>query len=203
MELATGPDFDRILKNRGPSPIKPAVRGICQMLTGLAHAHEKGFVHRDIKPANILVHKDGTTKTTKLADFGLARAYEVSQLSGVTMQGDVGGTPRYMPPEQVTHFRNVKPAADQYSAAATLYRRFPQRPVSPQFSRWDCRFSREIGDYPLSKCGGFPPTPWSGGGLSGILLWPLSRFGCRFSPIFLVFPARQPQLALIDGHRVR
>ena len=121
MELVTGPDFDRILKDSGPSPIKPAVRGICQMLTGLAHAHEKGFVHRDIKPANILVHKDGTTKTTKLADFGLARAYEVSQLSGLTMQGDVGGTPMYMPPEQITHFRNVKPAADQYSAAATLY----------------------------------------------------------------------------------
>jgi serine/threonine-protein kinase len=26
-----------------------------------------------------------------------------------------------MPPEQITHFRDVRPAADQYSAAATLY----------------------------------------------------------------------------------
>ena len=27
-----------------------------------------------------------------------------------------------MAPEQVTHYRQVKPAADQYSAAATLYK---------------------------------------------------------------------------------
>ena len=27
-----------------------------------------------------------------------------------------------MAPEQVTHYRDVKPAADQYSAAATLYK---------------------------------------------------------------------------------
>jgi len=32
-----------------------------------------------------------------------------------------GGTPAFMPPEQVTDFRGVKPAADQYAAAATLY----------------------------------------------------------------------------------
>ena len=37
------------------------------------------------------------------------------------MQGDVGGTIAYIPPEQITAFRVVKPAADQYSTAATLY----------------------------------------------------------------------------------
>ena len=57
----------------------------------------------------------------KLADFGLARAYDACRLSGLTMQGEVGGTPAFMAPEQVTHYRDVKPAADQYSAAATLY----------------------------------------------------------------------------------
>ena len=33
----------------------------------------------------------------------------------------MGGTPNFLPPEQITHFRDVGPAADQYSAAATLY----------------------------------------------------------------------------------
>ena len=37
------------------------------------------------------------------------------------MQGEVGGTPAFMAPEQVTHYRQVQPTADQYSAAATLY----------------------------------------------------------------------------------
>ncbi|MGL4419269.1 MAG: protein kinase domain-containing protein, partial [Gemmataceae bacterium] len=55
------------------------------------------------------------------ADFGLARVYESSNLSGLTLQGELGGTPAFMAPEQVTHYRDVRPAADQYSAAATLY----------------------------------------------------------------------------------
>ena len=37
------------------------------------------------------------------------------------MSGESGGTPQFMPPEQVLDFRAAKPAADQYSAAATFY----------------------------------------------------------------------------------
>jgi serine/threonine-protein kinase len=37
------------------------------------------------------------------------------------MTGAMGGTPMFMPPEQITHYREAKPAADQYAAAMTLY----------------------------------------------------------------------------------
>ena len=111
----------RRLKATGPLDVRTAVRMICQMLAGLAHAHAKGFVHRDIKPSNILIGSEGTKRVAKLADFGLARVCESSQISGLTMQGEVGGTPAFMAPEQATHYREAKPAADQYSAAATLY----------------------------------------------------------------------------------
>ncbi len=121
MEFIRGADAASILRDHGPMPIRTAVRLVYQVLKGLAHAHAKGFVHRDIKPANILIEERPPKRTAKLADFGLARAFAGSELSGLTMQGEVSGTIAYMAPEQVTHLREVKPPADQYSVAATLY----------------------------------------------------------------------------------
>jgi serine/threonine-protein kinase len=37
------------------------------------------------------------------------------------MTGDIGGTVAFMPPEQITEYREARPPADQYAAAATLY----------------------------------------------------------------------------------
>jgi serine/threonine-protein kinase len=122
MDLVEGPDVAARLKELGPEEVRTAVRIVCQMLAGLAHAHAMGFVHRDIKPPNILIDRQGAKQTAKLADFGLARVYESSRISGLTLQGEVGGTPAFMAPEQVTHYRQVKPTADQFSAAATLYK---------------------------------------------------------------------------------
>jgi serine/threonine-protein kinase len=121
MDYIEGTDAARMLGEQGPLPVRTAVRLLCQVLVALGYAHEKGFVHRDVKPANILVAGGAGKKVVKLADFGLARVYQESRLSGLTMHGDVGGTVAFMPPEQITHFRLAKPPADQYSAAATLY----------------------------------------------------------------------------------
>src|SRR5262249_54879719 len=59
--------------------------------------------------------------TVKLADFGLARVYQSSPLSGLTLAGQYGGTAAFMAPEQITHFRDAKPPVDQYALGATLY----------------------------------------------------------------------------------
>jgi serine/threonine-protein kinase len=122
MDLVPGPDLATRLRELGPHDVRTAVRIACHVLAGLAHAHAKGFVHRDVKPANVLVGRYGDKQVAKLADFGLARVYEASNLSGLTLLGVVGGTPAFMAPEQVTHYRRVRPPADQYAAAATLYR---------------------------------------------------------------------------------
>jgi len=117
------PGFDagRVLKKEGPLAIPRAVGLICQLLKALEHAHARGFVHRDIKPANLLVTKRNGRETVVLADFGLARVYHGSQLSGLTMTGAMGGTPMFMAPEQITHYRDARPPVDQYAAAMTLY----------------------------------------------------------------------------------
>jgi eukaryotic-like serine/threonine-protein kinase len=121
MDYVRGLDASRLLRQEGPLPVGRAVNLICQLLDALAHAHEQKFVHRDIKPANLLVEKTGDTERLKLADFGLARVYQTSQLSGLTLSGDFGGTVGFMAPEQITDFRETEPSADLYSVAASLY----------------------------------------------------------------------------------
>jgi serine/threonine protein kinase len=121
MDYVDGTDADRLRLVEGPLPIGRAVRLGCQMLEAIDYAHGLGYVHRDIKPANMLIKDVGPGETVLLTDFGLARVYQESHLSGLTVTGDWSGTVGFMPPEQITHFRNVQPATDQYAAAATLY----------------------------------------------------------------------------------
>jgi len=98
-----------------------------QALEGLAAAHKEGFVHRDIKPQNILLH----CNLAKISDFGLAKNFQKAGLSGMSMTGNYGGTPVFMPPEQITNFKYVKPVSDVWSFAASLYQlltgKFPYR----------------------------------------------------------------------------
>jgi serine/threonine-protein kinase len=121
MDYVPGTDARHLLNAHGPFPVHRAVRVLCQVLDALDFAHRHGFVHRDVKPANLLVATSGDREVCRLADFGLARVYHDSRMSGLTVLGDLGGTLPYMPPEQITKFREASPPADQYSAAATLY----------------------------------------------------------------------------------
>lgn len=121
MEFVPGCDAARLLEKDGPLPTQRAVGIACQLLEALDYAHQKQFVHRDIKPQNILIDDRQGQDNVKLADFGLARVYQSTRFSGLTLQGEIGGSIAFMPPEHITNYRQAKPPGDIYSTAATLY----------------------------------------------------------------------------------
>ncbi|MFO0980343.1 MAG: SUMF1/EgtB/PvdO family nonheme iron enzyme [Planctomycetota bacterium] len=115
----------------------------------MAYAHSKGVIHRDLKPANIMVGRFGEVY---VMDWGLARVLEREDRHDlrlregsseslisikthrqmereltpdsplVTMDGDVMGTPVYMPPEQAMGMvTELGPRSDVYSVGTMLY----------------------------------------------------------------------------------
>lgn len=92
-----------------------------QALQGLAFVHHNNVVHRDLKPQNILLAGTPASPIAKIADLGLAKNFERAGLSGHTMTGAYAGTPFYMPKEQLTGYKYVKPVSDVWSLGATFY----------------------------------------------------------------------------------
>jgi serine/threonine protein kinase len=118
MEYCDGGSLADVAKALGGTiPLDALMPWAMQSLEGLAAAHSKGFVHRDIKPHNILLHRN----RAKISDFGLAKNFQKAGLSGMSMTGNYAGTPVFMPPEQITNFKYVKPVSDVWSFAASLY----------------------------------------------------------------------------------
>jgi len=121
-EYVNGMDAAKLAKERGGKlNYHEVVKIIGQTLAALDFAHNLGFVHRDIKEQNILIEGSFPNYVAKLTDFGLAKSFKQSGMSGVTMVGDVAGTIAYMPPEQVRDFKEVKPPSDIYAVGMTAY----------------------------------------------------------------------------------
>jgi serine/threonine-protein kinase len=121
-EFVDGSDAAKRADARGGRlPLAEAVTIISQMLGALAHAHAQGYIHRDIKDQNVLVSGNGPNLSAKLTDFGLAKSFTQSGMSGVTVAGEMAGTLAYMPPEQLKNFRDVKPQSDIYALGMTAY----------------------------------------------------------------------------------
>jgi serine/threonine protein kinase len=129
MELVEGEDLAQRL-GRGPLPVDEALAIARQIVDALEAAHEAGIVHRDLKPANVKVRPDGTTK---VLDFGLAKAVEskpseidemvtspiITSPAG-TMAGAILGTAAYMAPEQAKG-KPVDKRADIWAFGCVLY----------------------------------------------------------------------------------
>ncbi|CAB3991124.1 peripheral plasma membrane CASK isoform X4 [Paramuricea clavata] len=76
-----------------------------QVLDALAYIHKMNIIHRDIKPHNILLANKENSAPVKLADFGVARILDSSEL---ITSGRIG-TPHFMSPEVVKRIPYGKP----------------------------------------------------------------------------------------------
>lgn len=118
MAFVDGPTLADQL-NAGDLPtVEDAIRYAATVARALHHAHELGIVHRDVKPGNIMLEGG---ERPKLVDFGLALGVDEND-SGITREGQIIGTPRYIAPEQARGQREqLGPTVDVYSLAVVLY----------------------------------------------------------------------------------
>jgi serine/threonine-protein kinase len=124
---------------------------VMQALDGLEFVHTKeipfvaheggewspgrGLVHRDVKPSNLFLTGRPQRRLVKLGDFGLAKAYGKSGVSGLTGIGMLSGTPFFMPRQQVLGYKFAQPEVDVWAMAATLYFLLTGKPARDFTSR--------------------------------------------------------------------
>lgn len=132
MEYVGGGTLDERRRRQPPTPRQAAE--LIQTLARVLHTvHQRGIVHRDLKPGNILLTDDGVPKIT---DFGLAR--QIESKSGLTLSGDVLGTPEYMAPEQAEgRSGEAGPPADLFALGAMLYELLVGRSPFAGGSAWE------------------------------------------------------------------
>jgi tRNA A-37 threonylcarbamoyl transferase component Bud32 len=102
----------------------PQLFGLAEgILAGLGHAEQREIAHRDLKPENVLLTRRGGAK---IADFGIARAYN-SLTHRLTTSGMAIGTPAYMAPEQALN-APIGPYTDLYALGVIVYELLAGRP---------------------------------------------------------------------------
>src|SRR5215468_1288196 len=123
MEYVQGRTLAEIVRDH-PLPTARAARYVRIIAEAIHYAHAQGILHRDLKPSNVLIDADDQPRIT---DFGLARRLHGE--FGVTVTGQVLGSPAFMPPEQTTgKSARVGPPSDIYGLGAILYHLLTGRP---------------------------------------------------------------------------
>jgi len=142
MEHVAGRTLRDVIVDEGPQSPARALALLEPVLRALAAAHAAGLVHRDVKPENVLLGEDGRVK---VADFGLARAIETSNVTATT--GLLIGTVAYLAPEQVEHGR-ADTRTDVYAAGILLFELLTGSPPYTSESPMSVVFRHVLEDVP-------------------------------------------------------
>ncbi|MHC5079964.1 MAG: protein kinase domain-containing protein [Planctomycetota bacterium] len=123
--------------------IRPRLLRVFQeVCNAIAYAHDHGVIHRDLKPANVMVGEYGEVF---VVDWGVAKVKDAKDISRagtaqategkpadtphLTVDGQILGTPAYMPPEQARgRIAEIDERSDIYSLGAILYEILTLRP---------------------------------------------------------------------------
>jgi len=103
-----------------------------QVTQAVSYAHNQGVIHRDLKPANVMLGEHGEVQ---VVDWGIAKVrseagVHTDSQRGLTMPGQIVGTPSYMAPEQWAGAA-VDERADIYALGVMLYEMLTlQRPFN-------------------------------------------------------------------------
>jgi serine/threonine-protein kinase len=113
MEFVRGETLGSLIRRQAPLSLSRRLELIEGACAGLAHAHRSGVVHFDIKPDNLMLDESGTVK---VLDFGIARVLQ----SGLLVTRQLGGTLRYMSPEQIDG-QPLDHRSDVFSVGCALF----------------------------------------------------------------------------------
>jgi serine/threonine protein kinase len=129
---------------------------ILPICSALAQAHSSNVYHRDLKPDNI-IFTDDTKSSIKIADWGLVKGDAIDQesleLTTVTSEGQIGGTPGYCSPEQWFAFNKdeIDGRTDIYSLGILFYEVLTRRQPSPYNSNDPSTLESNQGQSPLPR----------------------------------------------------
>ncbi len=119
MERIEGVTLRSLLADGKPLPIEDVLRFAEGLAGALEASHVSHVLHRDVTPNNVMVTADGRAVLT---DFGLARLRHVDEDWSTQSRSAnaIGGTPRYMSPEQALG-KPLDERSDVFSFGAVLY----------------------------------------------------------------------------------
>jgi predicted Ser/Thr protein kinase len=123
MEYVEGTDIKQLARERGGFlEMDEAFDVAIQAADGLQAIHDVGIIHRDLKTSNIMRDPVGRVR---LMDFGIAKsdATDRSTGGGLTMAGQIMGTPEYMSPEQCLGDK-IDKRSDVYALGIVVYEIF-------------------------------------------------------------------------------